>query len=67
MNRGLGDMRRRCVICESKQITSADDGCCRRFGRMQRRGDARRRTNMNDQFRILMEGYVENVLMRKKR
>ena len=67
MKRGLGNTRRRCVICESKQIISADEGCCRRFGRMQRRGDARRRTKMNVQFRLLIESYGENVFVSKKR
>ena len=45
----------------------ADEGCCRRFGRMQRRGDARRRTKMNVQFQLLIESYGENVFVSKKR
>ena len=65
--RGLGDIRRRCVICESKQIIPADEGCCRRFGRMQKRGDGRKRTKMNVQFRLLIESYGENVFVSKKR
>ena len=32
-------MRKRCDICEGKHITSADEGRCRRFGRMREEED----------------------------
>ena len=55
----------RCFICESKQIVSADDGCCRRR-MLQRGGNARRRSKSNVQLLVesaplmWMKGWIGN-------